>query len=243
MSRGAQVAETVVVVTAMPLSAGARAELSAMLGPGYTVVDIKAAPSTANIVLTPVVSGQLLGALRGTFPEARILYTELHDDARGISFTGPLTRVVEKGPDGYFVAHDLDALSPVVQAEARLQLGGATRGTPLTLSSTPGDPEPDPSPDSQAPEGPATVHWLDSSTAHAPAGRRLDLDRIDALVANVTGTGQPRRDLLWPAVVAECVVRLAEEGEHVLVDVTGLEPAIRAELEVRVAGRTRSAHE
>ncbi|HEY3512978.1 MAG TPA: hypothetical protein VGL36_27625, partial [Kribbella sp.] len=65
----------VLVVTTMPLSKTARAELSDMLGPGYTVVDIRSAPPTANIVLTPVVSGNALGILRGMFPQARILYT------------------------------------------------------------------------------------------------------------------------------------------------------------------------
>jgi len=42
-----------VVVTAMPLSATARADRSEMLGEGYVVVDIKNGPPTANILLTP----------------------------------------------------------------------------------------------------------------------------------------------------------------------------------------------
>ena len=233
------VASTVVVVTAMPLSGTARAELSALLGSGYTVVDIKVAPPTANIVLTPVVSGQLLGLLRGSFPRARILFTELEDDERGISFTGPLSRIVAQGPDGYFLAHTLDALGPVVQSEARMQLSGRTRRTPLTLSSAPvsaeaTSPPPPPVPRELGVTSTVTVRWLDKASP-APPGRRLELDAVDALVARVADTDEPRRDALWPALVAECVVRLADGRDDVLVDVTGLDPAIRAELQIRVA--------
>lgn len=113
----------------MPLSKEARADLSDMLGDGYMVVDIKQAPSTANILLTPVVSGQLLGSLRRMFPDARILFTELRDDGYGINFSGPLSRIAAQGPDGYFVAHELGALSPIVQSEARLQLSGSRQQT------------------------------------------------------------------------------------------------------------------
>lgn len=113
----------------MPLSREARADLSDMLGDGYLVVDIKQAPSTANILLTPVVSGQLLGSLRRMFPDARILFTELRDDGYGINFSGPVSRIAAQGPDGYFVAHELGALSPIVQSEARLQLSGSRQQT------------------------------------------------------------------------------------------------------------------
>lgn len=124
----------------MPLSREARADLSDMLGDGYLVVDIKEAPSTANILLTPVVSGNLLGALRGQFPEARILFTELSDDGYGISFPGPLSRIAAQGPDGYFVAHELEALTPIVQSEARLQLSGSRQQTLLQIGGA--EPEP-----------------------------------------------------------------------------------------------------
>lgn len=123
----------VVVVTAMPLSESARSDLSEMLGDGYVVVDIKEAPSSANVLLTPVISGQLLGALRWQFPGARILFTELRDDGYGIDFAGPLSRIAAHGPDGYFVAHALESLAPIVQSEARLQLTGSTQQTLLQI--------------------------------------------------------------------------------------------------------------
>ncbi|WP_427893454.1 hypothetical protein ACQHIV_11340 [Kribbella sp. GL6] len=265
----------VLVVTTMPLSKTARAELSEMLGPGYTVVDIRSAPDSANIVLTPVVSGNALGILRGMFPKARILYTELQDDERGISYAGPLARIVALEPDGYFVAHSLDALTPIVQTEAKLQLTGSTRRTPLTLSldaAPPVPPEsvgPMPQEDSakavprepvdavaggsapdvsqgsgpEVPQGavagaevrPGTVRWVDRATAPEAVGRWLELEAIDALVVGLVGTDAPRRDILWPALVAECVIRLAESAaEDVLVDVGGLEPKIPAELQIRI---------
>ncbi|WP_309650263.1 nuclear transport factor 2 family protein [Nocardioides sp.] len=129
--------DSIVVATTMPLSDTARADLSAQLGPGYVVVDIKKAPPTTNIVLTTVVSGQLIGVLRATFPEARILLTELHDAERGIRYAGPVTRVMDTGPDGYFVTHDLESLSPIVQQEAQLQLTGSTRRSAPMLGGRP----------------------------------------------------------------------------------------------------------
>ncbi|GAA1598817.1 hypothetical protein [Kribbella karoonensis] len=230
----------VLVVTTMPLSKTARAELSDMLGPGYTVVDIRSAPPTANIVLTPVVSGNALGILRGMFPQARILYTELQDDERGISYAGPLARIVALEPDGYFVAHSLDALTPIVQTEAKLQLTGSTRRTPLTLSLDSGPAvhqeqrSADVRPTDDEPNT-CTVRWIDRAASPETRGRWLDLDPIDALVMGLVGTDEPRRDILWPALVAECVVRLADcSPEDVLVDVGGLDPKIRAELQIRI---------
>jgi hypothetical protein len=236
---------TVLVVTTMPLSKLARAELSEMLGPGYAVVDMRSAPRSANIVLTTVVSGTALGILRGTFPQARILFTELHDDERGISFAGPLSRIVAQAPDGYFVAHSLEALGPVVQSEARLQLSGSTGHTPLTLSLTPGvSPQQDlhasdasvrTEPEASEPST-WTVRWIDRAASPSePPGRWLDLDPIDALVVDMVGADEPRRDILWPVLVAECVIRLAaHRSEDVLVDIGGLDPTARAELQIRV---------
>lgn len=165
----------VVVVTAMPLSAEARSDLSEMLGDGYVVVDIKQAPSTANILLTPVVSGNLLGFLRLQFPDARILFTELRDDGYGISFPGPLSRIAAKGPDGYFVAHALDALSPIVQSEARLQLSGSTKQTFLQIGGA--SPEPVPEPVVQ-PLGRSTI------PRHAPPGYDCPFCRMQVGVFN-----------------------------------------------------------
>lgn len=180
--------ETVVVIT-MPLSKQARAELSEMLGPGYAVVDMRSAPSSANIVLTTVVSSHALSILRGTFPRARILFTELHDDERGIGFAGPLSRIVAQAPDGYFIAHSLDALTPVVQSEVKLQLSGSTSRTPRTLSLTSAVPAPQQKTDVPST---STVRWIDRLTFPSmPSGRWLDLEPIDALVVHMLRTDNP----------------------------------------------------
>ncbi|TCC47683.1 hypothetical protein E0H75_23295 [Kribbella capetownensis] len=231
---------TILVVTAMPLSAAARADLSAMLGEQYAVVDIKEAPSTANILLTPVVSGQLLGSLRALFPTARILYTELHDDGRGISFSGPLSRIAAQGPDGYFVAHALDSLAPIVRSEAKLQLAGSARRTPPRIAGSPQPPTVHPSTEASSLEpGPdeAAVLWIDrAGCAVVPPGSWLDLDPIDELVTRVVGASDPRGDVLWAVVVAECAVRLMNHHqENVLVDVGELTAPILAELQIRVS--------
>ena len=139
--------DAVVVATAMPLSKEARADLSEMLGGNYLVVDIKDAPTTANLLLSPVVSGNALAALRGMFPEARILFTELSDDGYGIDFGGPLSRIAAHGPDGYFVAHALESLAPIVHSEAVLQLTGSRQQTLLQISGPAAEPTNEPAPE------------------------------------------------------------------------------------------------
>ena len=59
----------------------------------------------------------------------------LHDRGRDIRYAGPITRALETGPDGYFVAHGIEALPPIVRSEARLQLSGSTRPTPPVIDS------------------------------------------------------------------------------------------------------------
>ncbi|MEV6412986.1 hypothetical protein [Kribbella sp. NPDC051718] len=232
----------------MPLSTAARAELSETLGDGYVVVDIKDAPDTANLLLTPVVSGTLLGMLRGMFPQARILFTELHDDGHGISLSGPLSRIVAQQPDGYYVAHALDALAPIVQSEARLQLSGSSRRTPPRIAlSTRADETPKPPRAVSPPDLPNTpdlaepmvnaVIWIDHDAGpNPPLGHVLDLGPIDDLVTQILGIPNPREDLLWAALTAECAIRmLAFGGKNVLVDVGGLAPPIAAELQIRIS--------
>ncbi|MFC6285285.1 hypothetical protein ACFP3Q_03900 [Nocardioides sp. GCM10027113] len=186
------------------------------------------------MLLTPVVSGQLLGSLRRLFPAARSLFTELQDDGRGIRLSGPLSRIAAHGPDGYFVAHGLGSFAPIVQSEARLQLAGSRQRTPPRIG-------PSTQPLSSAPEpgsatGEGMVVWVRHGSVPTPAGRRLDLAPVDALVSSLDPVPAPRTSVLWAAVVAECAVHLARStAEPVLVDVPGLEVSILAELQVRVA--------
>ena len=204
----------VVVVTAMALSSRARADLSELLGSGYLIVDIKQAPSTANVVLAPAVSAFALASLRRDFPQARVLFAELADYGRGIEFIGPLSRALASGPDGYFVARDLESLAPVVAGQARLQLAGDTRPTPIGLG---------------APDRAVVAPAVGAS------GTWVDLDAVDDLVRRVQATDHPRASPLWLAVVAECAIHLARHtAGRVSVDVGGLDPLAVAELRERI---------
>ncbi|HET9633689.1 MAG TPA: hypothetical protein VFP73_14910, partial [Terrabacter sp.] len=77
-----------VVATATKLSDAARRRLSDELGPDYIVLDLLKAPPTADVLLTHPVSPQLLGSLRGMFPDARIIVTEIEDEELGVSQPG-----------------------------------------------------------------------------------------------------------------------------------------------------------
>jgi antitoxin (DNA-binding transcriptional repressor) of toxin-antitoxin stability system len=90
-----------VVATAMKLSASARASLSAQLGPEYIVLDLHSAPKSADVVLAPPISPQLTGSLRSMFPKARVIITELEDEEFGISYQGPVRRLLDAGADAY----------------------------------------------------------------------------------------------------------------------------------------------
>ncbi|MFD9738370.1 hypothetical protein [Umezawaea sp. NPDC059074] len=90
-----------VVATAMKLSSSARASLSTRLGPDYIVLDMNAAPKSADVLLTPPVSPQLIGGLRSLFPKARVVVTELEDEEFGISYQGPVRRLLDAGADSY----------------------------------------------------------------------------------------------------------------------------------------------
>ncbi|MCY1137055.1 hypothetical protein OWR29_03530 [Actinoplanes sp. Pm04-4] len=225
----------VVVATTMPLSAQARADLSRMLGDGYIVLDIKEAPTTANIVLTTVVSARTLGSLRGLFPDARILLTEFDDHDRGIQYPGPITRALEGGPDGYYVAHGLEALPAIVENESRLQLAGSTRPSPPMIDTGPREPV-----ERRAvlwppvESGHGSIVWTQGTDA--ADGLTLDLKFLDDAVAGLLRTNEPRATGLWASLVAETAVHLARTTDtDILVDVTGLSPATLAQLEVHVS--------
>lgn len=125
----------VVVVTAMSLKPAVREALAQRLGPGYIVRDIKDVVDTADVVLVPAVSGQLVGALREMFPGAKILVTELSDVEFGLDLPGPVSRLMRSGVDGYFVAPDLGQLAAATRdAASGVSVAALTTGA---RSSTP----------------------------------------------------------------------------------------------------------
>jgi antitoxin (DNA-binding transcriptional repressor) of toxin-antitoxin stability system len=122
-----------VVATAMRLSAPARAALSAELGPGYIVLDLRAAPPTADVVLVPPASPQLIGSMRAQFPKARIVVTEIDDDELGVSYRGPVGRMLDAGAEAYLAPAGVPRLAaqldhavhrprPVAGADGRPEL-------------------------------------------------------------------------------------------------------------------------
>jgi antitoxin (DNA-binding transcriptional repressor) of toxin-antitoxin stability system len=120
-----------VVATAMKLSDGARTRLSAELGGDYIVLDMHAAPSSAEVLLVPPISPQLLGNLRSMFPAARIVVAELDDPELGVSYHGPVRRLIDSGAELYFasttVPHLARQLGEAVSAGGVLAAGGRPR--------------------------------------------------------------------------------------------------------------------
>ncbi|MFI6905212.1 hypothetical protein ACIBKY_28395 [Nonomuraea sp. NPDC050394] len=100
-----------VVATAMELSTAARVALSNQLGADYVVLDMKAAPLTADVLLVPPGSPQLIGALRGMFTKARIIVTEIEDDELGVQYHGPVRRLLDAGAEAYLPPANLPRLA------------------------------------------------------------------------------------------------------------------------------------
>ena len=105
-----------VVATATRMSDAARQRLSDELGPGYIVLDLLQAPTTADVVLTHPVSPQLLGSLRAGFPDARILVTEIDDEELGVSQLGPVSRLLDAGASAYLPPRALHEVASGVHA-------------------------------------------------------------------------------------------------------------------------------
>lgn len=94
--------DVTVVATAMKLSSSARAALSSQLGSDYIVLDMHSAPRSADVLLIPPLSPQLIEALRDSFPKARVVIAEVEDRELGITYEGPVSRLLDAGADTYF---------------------------------------------------------------------------------------------------------------------------------------------
>lgn len=90
-----------VVATAMKLSAQVRSRLSEEFGADYLVLDMHDAPTTADVLLVPPVSPQLVGSLGAMFPSARVVVTEIEDEELGVSYGGQVGRLLEAGAAAY----------------------------------------------------------------------------------------------------------------------------------------------
>ncbi|MFD1149006.1 hypothetical protein [Saccharothrix hoggarensis] len=132
--------DVTVVATAMKLSASARASLSARLGPDYIVLDLNSAPETSDVVLVPPVSPQLIGILRSKFPKARVVIAEIEDAELGVSYRGPLRRLLDAGADIYLPSSTIPRLAEQLDrtvTHLRQATGGGS--TPLVIEAFQGD--------------------------------------------------------------------------------------------------------
>lgn len=114
--------DVTVVATAMELSVSARDRLAEQFGEGFLVLDLHEAPSSADVLLVPPISPQLLGALRAQFPAARVLVAEIEDEELGVHYAGPVARMLEAGADAYLPPRPVDEVARAVQR----QLSGAS---------------------------------------------------------------------------------------------------------------------
>ncbi|GIH94130.1 hypothetical protein Psi01_47600 [Planobispora siamensis] len=133
-----------VVATAMKLSTAARVALSNQLGTDYVVLDMHAAPTTADVLLVPPCSPQLIAALRSTFPKARVVVTEIEDHELGVQYSGPVRRLLDAGAEAYLPPASLPLLARQLDytlTHGREITGGAAARLPIAPAVEPPDPD------------------------------------------------------------------------------------------------------
>ncbi|MGW4487474.1 hypothetical protein ACWEOE_26955 [Amycolatopsis sp. NPDC004368] len=121
-----------VVATTMKLSQAARAALSEQLGSDYVVLDMRSAPKTADVVLVPPGSPQLIGALHETYPKAHVVVAEIEDPELGISYEGPVRRMIDAGAETYLASTTIPRLAAQldhVVVQQKLQIAGPAQLT------------------------------------------------------------------------------------------------------------------
>jgi hypothetical protein len=104
------------VVVAFPLGEEAVSVLSARLGDGFDVRDIRTEGPAADVLLAPPCSPQAIGHLKDQFPGAAVVIVELEDLLRGVSLGGPVGRALAAGADAYYVAPSTEALGAFLAA-------------------------------------------------------------------------------------------------------------------------------
>ena len=90
--------------------------LADRLGSGFAVRDIRSDGPSADIVLAPPSSPQLIARLKRMFPDALVVITELEDLVRGVDLRGPVGRALDAGADAYYVARSTEALGEFLGA-------------------------------------------------------------------------------------------------------------------------------
>ena len=171
-----------------------RARLGALLGSDFVVLDVRVAPESANVVLTPRVSDLALGQFRLMFPNARIVVSEVFDLDAGLDHRGPIHDALSADVDGYVLANSLDGLGVEIAKQAGLQLSGSTGRTPLQLQSAPPEPASAPSAPQRDPLPRASARSSGGSTGPSASGRRRSLRRSRA---GTVGSSTPNWSATW----------------------------------------------
>lgn len=97
------------------------------------VLDLGDAPEDADILLTHPISLQLLGALRERFPRAEVVVTEIDDEESGVSYLGPVSRLLDAGASAYLPPRPLPAIASAVDAHVRAVRGRDLDGRARTV--------------------------------------------------------------------------------------------------------------
>lgn len=138
-------ADVTVVATAMKLSESARRRLSDEFGADYVVLDMHAAPTTADVLLVPPISSQLIGMLKNQFPDAQIVVAEIEDEELGVSYLGPVSRMLDAGANAYLPPRPIAELAAglhayLAQSDAKiLESGPGPSATRSALSANPSE--------------------------------------------------------------------------------------------------------
>ncbi|GAA1967007.1 hypothetical protein [Catenulispora subtropica] len=117
--------DVTVVVTAMKLSETVRGRLSGELGSDYIVLDLDVAPDTAEVLLVPPISLQLLDSLRARFPAARVIVAEFEDPELGVDYRGPVQRMIDAGAEAYLASTTLTRLAAQLEKTVSRRPGPA----------------------------------------------------------------------------------------------------------------------
>lgn len=120
------------VVITFPLSRAAVEDLGTNLDDDVELVDVRAADGTEEAVLVPSSSRQLIGKIRDAFPDSILLIVEVEDSDHGLELGGQVTRSLDAGADGYYVARSLDQLAGVI--DHALGSGTASTHQPVELA-------------------------------------------------------------------------------------------------------------
>lgn len=88
----------------------------------FVLVDLNAAPTSTDVLLTHPISTHLLGTLRERFPRARVIVTEIEDEELDVHYLGPVSRLLDAGAAAHLSPRPIAEVATTVHAH--LSQGG-----------------------------------------------------------------------------------------------------------------------